>query len=235
MQARPIRGVSFDFGDTIVALDEALLLEKIERAGLTAALARLEAAVQPARAAYDAAVAAGTANHPWKPFMRALLAHAGAQPATEIDRVVHELWLDQPKHNLWRKLVHGVPALCRELAAAGVPIGVLTNSEGKARVLVDELGLDDALGLVVDSGVVGVAKPDRRIFEAFATAIDVPLREIVHVGDSLHADVLGARAAGMDAIWFAGRPEDAPPGVTVCQDAAELRSALSARGLLPPR
>jgi HAD superfamily hydrolase (TIGR01549 family) len=229
------RGVSFDFGDTIVALDEALLLKKIEREGLTARLGRLEAAMQPARAAYDAAVAAGSADHPWKPFMKALLEHAEAQPASEIDRVVHALWLDQPKHNLWRKLLPGVPAVCRELAAAGVPIGILTNSEGKARTLVSELGLDDALGLVIDSGVLGVAKPDRRIFEAFAAAIGLPASEIVHVGDSLHADVRGAQAAGMDAIWFAGREMEAPPGVTVCADATGLRRALSLRGLLPPR
>jgi HAD superfamily hydrolase (TIGR01509 family) len=149
--------------------------------------------------------------------------------------VVLALWLDQPKHNLWRKLLPGVPALCRELAAAGVPIGILTNSEGKARALVDELGLDDALGLVIDSGVLGFAKPDRRIFEAFAAAMGMPAAEIVHVGDSLHADVLGAQAAGMAAIWFAGRAEEAPPGVPVCKDAAELRSALEARGLLQPR
>ena len=233
MQARTIRGVSFDFGDTIVALDEAVLLEKITREGLFAPLARLQAAVPPARAAYDAAIAAGIANHPWKPFMKVLLEHAGAEPALEIDRVVHALWLDQPRHNLWRRLVPGVAALCRELARARVPIGILTNSEGKARDLVHDLGLGDVFELVIDSGVLGVAKPDPRIFAAFAAAMGLAANELVHVGDSLEADVLGASAAGFDAIWFAGRAAEAPPGVTVCANAAELRRAFSERGLLP--
>ena len=231
MRSRPIRGVSFDFGDTLVALDEALLLSKIEREGATATLARLEAAVAPARAVYDAAVAAGTASHPWKPFMRALLEHAGMEPAAELDRVVDALWRDQPRHNLWRKLLPGMPELCRELARAQVPIAILTNSEGKARALAVELGLDDAFDLVIDSGVVGFAKPDPRIFAELTGAMGLAPDEIIHVGDSLHADVLGARAAGLEAVWFGGRAGDAPEGVAVCANAAELRRALAARGV----
>ena len=142
--------------------------------------------------------------------------------------MVHELWLDQPRHNLWRKLLPGVPALCRELAAAGVPIGILTNSEGKARALVDELGLNDAFDLVIDSGVVGVAKPDRGIFDAFAEAIGLDPSEIVHVGDSLRADV--HRACGRhDCNLVRRRADCAPAGVTVAADAVELRSALTRR------
>lgn len=232
MGERTVRGVSFDFGDTIVALDEAELLSKIQREGLTAELARLEAAVGPARLAYDTAIANGTANHPWKPFMKALLEHAAARPAVDIDRVVDLLWLDQPRRNIWRKLLDGMPELCRDLARAGVPIAILTNSEGKARDLVQELNLDDAFQIVIDSGVVGVAKPDARIFAALVSAMGLAPGEILHVGDSLRADVLGARAAGLEAIWFAGRRDEAPPGVAVAADATELRAELARRGLL---
>jgi putative hydrolase of the HAD superfamily len=224
--------VSFDFGDTIVALDERLLLQKLEREGLSAELARLEAALPSARSAYNAAIASGAANHPWKPFMRALLEHAGAEPASELERVVEALWLDQPRHNLWRKLLPGMPELCRELKAAGVPIGILTNSEGRAQLLAEELGLATLFEPLIDSGVFGVAKPDPRIFDAFATAMRLPAAEIVHVGDSLRADVLGALGAGMQAIWFAGREEQAPPGVAVCEDANALRAEFVRRGLL---
>ena len=228
----PVRGVSFDFGDTIVALDERLLLQKLEREGLSADLARLEAALPSARSAYNAAIADGAVNHPWKPFMRALLEHAGTQPASELERVVEALWLDQPRNNLWRKLLPGMPELCRELKMAGVPIGILTNSEGRAHMLAEELGLATLFETLIDSGVFGVAKPDARIFEAFAMDMHLPAAAIVHVGDSLRADVLGALGAGMQAIWFAGREEQAPPGVAVCEDSEALRAEFVRRGLL---
>jgi len=227
------RGVSFDFGDTIVRMDERLLLEKIRREGLDAELSALDQAIFTARRAYDEAIARHAASHPWKPFMKALLEHAAAEPRAQIDRVVDALWLDQPHQNLWRRLLPGIAELARELRAEGVPIGILTNSEGRAATLVRELGLDDVFGVVIDSGVVGVAKPEPAIFHAFAAALALPPSEIVHVGDSLRADVQGALAVGMHAIWFAGNRDSAPRGVAVCENAGELRSELVRLGLLP--
>ena len=57
-----VRGVSFDFGDTIVALDERLLLLKLEREGFSAQLARLESALPSARSAYNAAIVAASSH-----------------------------------------------------------------------------------------------------------------------------------------------------------------------------
>jgi HAD superfamily hydrolase (TIGR01549 family) len=228
-----VRGVSFDFGDTIVGIDERLLLEKIRREGLDAQLSALGLAIAPARRAYEEAIASRAASHPWKPFMKALLEHAAAEPRGEVDRVVDALWLDQPRLNLWRKLLPGIVELARELRAHRVPIGILTNSEGKAATLVRELGLDDTFEVVIDSGVLGVAKPDPAIFHAFAGALAMPPSEIVHIGDSLRADVHGALAVSMHAIWFAGSRDSAPPGVAVCENADELRNQLVRLRLLP--
>ena len=52
----------------------------------------------------------------------------------------------------------------------------------------------------IDSGAVGVAKPDPRIFElALALAGTTPERA-VHVGDAYQYDVRGARAAGVRPV-----------------------------------
>jgi putative hydrolase of the HAD superfamily len=56
------------------------------------------------------------------------------------------------------------------------------------------------VGIVVDSGVVGVSKPDPRIFGLALDALGVPAASsgtVVHVGDSLRYDVTGALAAGV--------------------------------------
>ena len=59
-----LRGVSFDFGDTIVALDERLLLQKIQRLGLSAPLARLELRFSRRVTPSARAIANGDASHP---------------------------------------------------------------------------------------------------------------------------------------------------------------------------
>ncbi len=57
---------------------------------------------------------------------------------------------------------------------------------------------------VIDSTVVGYEKPDVRIFEAALARAGAGIRatDVVHVGDTLAADVAGARAAGITPIHF---------------------------------
>ena len=57
------------------------------------------------------------------------------------------------------------------------------------------------MGVVVDSAVVGVAKPDPAIFGIALDALGVPASgTVMHVGDSLRYDVAGALAAGLEPV-----------------------------------
>jgi putative hydrolase of the HAD superfamily len=106
-------------------------------------------------------------------------------------------------------------------------VGIISNSEGHLAELVEELGYRAIFPVIIDSGRVGVDKPDPRIFELAAQALAVPLAEIVHVGDAWEADVMGARAAGARAIWYAPTDDRTlPEGVVACRNAGELRPAL---------
>ncbi len=73
----------------------------------------------------------------------------------------------------------------------------------------------------VSAQKAGVAKPDRRIFEQACAALACAPDAVMHVGDDHAADIIGARAAGLNTAWLrrepaqAGRLEvatDAPPG-----------------------
>lgn len=59
-------------------------------------------------------------------------------------------------------------------------------------------GLFDAMSVSCE---VGYMKPHPRLFEHTLEIIDVPPERAVMVGDSLKADVAGAQALGMTAIW----------------------------------
>jgi FMN phosphatase YigB (HAD superfamily) len=52
----------------------------------------------------------------------------------------------------------------------------------------------------VDSGVLGIEKPDPRIFQAALQALRVAPEEALYVGDLYEVDVLGAQSAGIEAV-----------------------------------
>ncbi len=229
-----MRAVSFDFGQTLASLDPAMLSARLRERGVTAEEAAIDAALPEAWAVYDRLVQRGVSGHPWKQLMSALLRGAGA-PEGRVDDLAEWLWSEQPRRNLWRRPIPGMFALCEDLDLAGVPLGVLSNSEGRLRELIEELGWQGTLRVVADSGVLGVEKPDPRIFTWLSGQLGVATEDVVHVGDSLAADVRGAVGAGMRAVWFspaAALPSDIDPTrVKIAADAPGLRAALAELGV----
>jgi HAD superfamily hydrolase (TIGR01509 family) len=53
---------------------------------------------------------------------------------------------------------------------------------------------------IIDSQIIGVGKPDPRPFQLALDALGESPANCVHVGDSLHSDVVGALGVGMNAI-----------------------------------
>jgi putative hydrolase of the HAD superfamily len=53
---------------------------------------------------------------------------------------------------------------------------------------------------IIDSGEVGVSKPDPRIFHIALDAICLTAAQCWYVGDMPGIDVVGARAAGMSVL-----------------------------------
>jgi putative hydrolase of the HAD superfamily len=216
--------VTFDAGQTVVDLDLAFLARRLAERHVTVSTAALAAAVGPAWAHYDRMAIAGHGQL-WHALMSELLRGAGIADA---DGLARWLWTEQPRANLWRTPIPGMVELARELAADGVHVGVISNSEGHIAELFAEIGIADAFAAIIDSGVVGIDKPDRRIF-------DLALAQLgggeprVHIGDSWNADVIGALGAGWRPVWFGPRTHAVgDPRVTVAVDPAELRRKLPA-------
>ena len=216
--------VTFDAGQTVIDLDLAFLVRRLAERGVAVERAALEAAVPGAWQRYDARVdPAG--GHPWRELMTALLAGAGIA-ADRIGALVDWLWDEQPRANLWRAQIPDMVALARELTGRGVRVAILSNSEGRLAELLAEIGIADAFAAIIDSGRVGIEKPDRRIFD-HALAVLGATGPGIHIGDSWPADIAGALGAGWRAIWFGPRatPVD-DPRVAVARDAGEVRAVL---------
>jgi len=117
------------------------------------------------------------------------------------------------------------------LSGLSEPLGVITNgnSEQQAAKLA-RTGLASLFSVVVISEEVGVAKPDRRIFEEACRRAVVPLTDAVHVGDDWDKDVAGSLAAGLRPIWLrrgARSPGDLSQRVCVIDTLYELPAALT--------
>jgi putative hydrolase of the HAD superfamily len=77
-------------------------------------------------------------------------------------------------------------------------LGALTN--GNADVF--RLPLGRHFRFAFSAEALGASKPAAGHFEAALRAADVPPARALHIGDHLEHDVLGARRAGMTAVWF---------------------------------
>ena len=86
----------------------------------------------------------------------------------------------------------------------GYRLGCVTNRGYGGRRFQDEMqdcGLDDLFEVVSVSTDVGYLKPHPRIFVHALEEMDLTPQETVMVGDSLRADVGGAKALGMVTVW----------------------------------
>jgi HAD superfamily hydrolase (TIGR01509 family) len=230
--AVPVAAVTFDAGQTLIELDTAMLAARLGERGHAVTAEALDAATPAAWRHYDRLVAAGS-QHPWKDFMDAVLAGASPELAAEVRRG-HVDWLrdEQPRRNLWRRPVAGMIELADELTAAGIAVAVLSNSEGKLAALLDEIGWQGRFAAIADSGVLGIEKPAAGIFDWTCAQLGVVPAQVVHIGDSRAADVAGALAVGMRAIWFgpAAHPID-DERVRACANAPTVRTALRGWGV----
>lgn len=91
-----------------------------------------------------------------------------------------------------------------------------------------------SMGAVISSEALRCYKPDRRLFDAAVSRLEVQPSECAYVGDRQFEDVMGSRTVGMTAIWInrAGRPADPdlPTPDAEIRDLLELPAVLANLG-----
>lgn len=106
------------------------------------------------------------------------------------------------RYRTLRRPVPGAPELLRRLHGRAV-IGIVTNNQvAEQEEKLVTFGLRDLVDLLVVSEGVGVAKPDPEIFRIALERANAAAEDAVMLGDSWALDVLGARSAGIRAVWF---------------------------------
>ena len=84
------------------------------------------------------------------------------------------------------------------------PMVLVSNFYGNINEVLKEFQMDSLFQSVIESSVVGIRKPDHRIFTLGVKAVGLKPEETVVVGDSFYKDIQPAISAGCHTIWFKG-------------------------------
>ena len=84
------------------------------------------------------------------------------------------------------------------------PMVLVSNFYGNIATVLSEFLFDGIFQQIVESAVVGIRKPDSRIFTLGVEALDLSPSDVVVVGDSIDKDIIPARQAGCHTVWFKG-------------------------------
>jgi putative hydrolase of the HAD superfamily len=215
-----VSAILLDAGGVLVFPEPDRVLPPLNAAGFHPDLATLERAHYRAMAIQDASAQPPVQDTWWRNYLLTYIAACGVPEdqcevlAAEVDHGV--------RGYSWAHVGLGAIDGLRTLAALGLPMGVVSNSDGTVESDLRRLGIcyapdsaaaapDSAaaeseltgvpVGVVIDSAVVGVAKPDPAIFYLALNALRVPPGgTVLHVGDSLRYDVAGALAAGLQPV-----------------------------------
>jgi putative hydrolase of the HAD superfamily len=225
VDAQLVEGIDLlclDAGNTLIFLDHERLAGVCVAHGFATTageLARAEGVAKRAHAGgtlVDGGWAYPTGSaRTWGLYVGTMLAAAGVAPQG-LARLLEVVWEEHWRANFWSKVPPGLRDALGRARAVGLRVAVVSNSEGQLESVLARVGLLDVVDLAVDSAIVGVEKPDPRIFQIALDRFGVPPDRALHLGDVYAYDVLGARSARLrvalvdPAGHFAGLYADVP-------------------------
>ena len=90
----------------------------------------------------------------------------------------------------------------KELKRRGYRIGIIANQAAGSADRLDAWGLLEYIDVVAASAELGIAKPDRAIFECAFELADCTPTEAAMIGDRLDNDIIPAAELGMVTVWI---------------------------------
>jgi putative hydrolase of the HAD superfamily len=194
--------VLFDAGGVLVLPDPTVLAPLLDFYGG-------DTTVDAHRRAHYAAMAAksraGSAEAEWLVYDNAYVAAVGVRDG-DLGEAADVLNRTRTP-DLWRWPSPETLVALGRLAAAGIPMGVVSNASGQVEGSLNRSvcqvgrGAFTAMRCIVDSQVVGVEKPDARIFDfALPHFAEFVSERIAYVGDSVAMDIVSSRVAGLHSI-----------------------------------
>jgi HAD superfamily hydrolase (TIGR01509 family) len=236
--------VFFDVGNTLISIDFGWVASEVAGRGYACTADCLKRAEAAARPEYSFRCVHGSIPQGdlFAAYLSAMLGKTDGTahlPPDELDSLVAEirpvLRPDGRASALWRSVMPRVPEALVALRQLGLTLVVVSNSDGTVERSLETAGLRAYFSAVIDSAVAGYEKPDARIFSVALDRCGARPDHTLHVGDLYHADVVGARGAGLHAVlldpfgdWSVDDCERLPDVWSVAERIREARRSGSA-------
>ena len=104
------------------------------------------------------------------------------------------------------------------------PLGIISNFYGNLDTVLKEFSIDKYFTSIVDSEIIGIKKPDPKIFIYSLAEMNISPGDAWMIGDSYDRDIQPAKKAGIKTIWLDGRSWRRP---AVTTDADFIIASLS--------
>jgi len=114
-----------------------------------------------------------------------------------IPEVLTKIYERHQREHLWSWLDPEAKSTLAELHQRSYRLGIISNADGQIESAMTQLGVAEYFEHIIDSAIVGVEKPDERIFAMALEKLKLPASSCLYIGDNYDNDVIGARQAGM--------------------------------------
>ncbi len=195
-----VKALLFDFGGTLAFLDYELLASEFSRPDRPLDALTLEYAEYEGRAMMDRFMTGDRlkdVNSGYEQFFLGWMRAAGI-PDDEIREYGARFQQIHREATLWRIVRPGTFEALERLKSQGFKLAIVSNAEGQVESDANRFGLAPFFDTIIDSHVVGVAKPDPRIFHIALERLGVRPEETRFAGDIYSIDMVGAQAAGIE-------------------------------------
>jgi putative hydrolase of the HAD superfamily len=225
LDGRLVEAVLIDAGGVLVDPNWVTVVSVLDRHGVHADPDDLAAADPLLKRELDDAevIRSSTDVTRRERWLARLLHHAGIGGDRDaVEAATDELEAMHLERGIWDLVIDGAADALDRLRAAGLRLSLASNAEPLLRARLGELGLAHRFDHLAISGEVGVEKPDSRFFAGALEAIRTAPARAIHVGDLYEVDVVGARAAGLEAVLVDVADLSADREVTRIRSLAEL-------------
>jgi putative hydrolase of the HAD superfamily len=196
-----MKAILFDAGNTLVWLDHPYLVSLLAEHGVMVTEEEILGAEYTAKLLLDELVRSGNGGDDASRgavYFARIFGELGV-PESALDELALKLYARHAERNLWSLVRPGTVEALEALRGEGYRLAVISNADGRVESLLESVGLAGHFEFILDSAVVGIEKPDPRIFHLACDRLGVTPADALYVGDIYEIDVVGARSAGLRA------------------------------------
>lgn len=214
--------ILFDLGNTLLYFDSvweqvigemnAALLHSLTSSGLKLDGQNFLQQIEARFAEYDAQRSGEFLEFSTAFLLRSLLDELDHTEVSEpiLQKAVRDMYIVSQAH--WLPESDALPTL-QSLQEQGYRMGLISNAgdDQDVQTLIDKAGMRRFFDIILISAAQGIRKPNPRLFQQALQSWGVGPERAAMIGDTLGADILGAKNAGIYSVWITRRISSKQP------------------------